>query len=245
MKFSNVIVNSAKVNERREKLEELYRDFYQNNKCKYFQTCVESIHMKSYENCIYNDWSAKVDDNYDLLIDNIAVRVLIIGKEGKSFSQGLTTPSKWWPEINRHYKCTYSLLKNIFSYYPSNDEDDDILTMFTLSNTYSCAFRKYEEQKSGIRNSDVQKSNCIKLRQKEIEILEPTVIVIQYDYLHSKDLFDDAVQRDEKVYYSEMAKCYIVESSHPCCRKHPWKKNLDNSVKFLKDKGILPKILEE
>ena len=102
-----------------------------------------------------------------------------------------------------------------------------------------------EEQKSGIRNSDVQKSNCIKLRQKEIEILEPTVIVIQYDYLHSKDLFDDAVQRDEKVYYSEIAKCYIVESSHPCCRKHPWKKDLDNSIFYLKDKGILPKIVEE
>lgn len=243
MFFTNVEVNHDKTAERRNKLENLYKEVYCNGKCKYSQECESSIHMKSHDNWIYNDWSAKVGDNYDLTIDGIPVRIMIIGKEGKSFSDCITKPSRWWPGINRHYKVTYNLLKDLFSYYPNNDADDCVLTMFTLSNTYSCAFRNHQDQITGIKNTDVQRTNCSEIRKKEIRILEPTLIIIQYDYLKAIDLCDDAVNCCGKVYYSSASKCYLIESSHPSCRKHPWKNDLDNSIAYTKSLGILPSVL--
>ena len=118
------------------------------------------------------------------------------------------------------------------------------LVMFTLSNTYSCAFRRYEGQTKGIKNTDIQKNNCSELRKKEIEILEPTLIVIQYDYLKAIDLFEDAVNCCGKIFYSEKSNCYIVESSHPSCRRHPWKPDLDNSIAFLKRIDIVPAVIK-
>lgn len=242
MLFSNTTVNHKRTIERRIQLEQLYKENFYNGKCKYAQLCEESIRMKSHDNWIVNDWSARIGDNYDLTINGIPVRVLIIGKEGKSFSDRITKPSRWWPDINRHYKSTYRLLKDIFSYYPASDADDIVLTMFAQSNTYSCAYRKYKDQTTGIKNTDIQKKSCCEIRKREIKILEPTVIVIQYDNLRANDLFADAINCCGKVYYSANAKCYIIESSHPSCRRHPWKKELDNSIDYLKRKGIIPNV---
>ena len=240
--FSNVVADTESTDNRRQRLNNLYNRLYCDGKCKNAKECENSIHMRSCENWIKNDWSAKIGDNYDLTINEKPVRILIIGKEGKSFSDCLTKPSRWWAEINRHYKLTYNLLKDIFSYWPKNDADDIVLTMFALTNTYSCAFRRYKDQTKGIKNSEIQRRNCSEIRREEIKILEPTLIVIQYDYLTATDLCNDAANCCGKVYYSKEFNCYIIESSHPSCRKHPWKKDLDESISYLKNNGVLPAV---
>lgn len=240
--FSNVTADAERTENRRQRLRILYNSLYCDGKCKYAEECEDSVPMRSRENWIKNDWSAKIGDHYDLTINDKPVRILIIGKEGKSFSDCLTKPSRWWADMNRHYKMTYNLLKNVFSYWPTKDADDIILTMFTLSNAYSCAFRRHKDQTTGIKNTEIQRKNCSEIRKKEIEILEPTLIIIQYDYLTAGDLCSDATRLFGKVYYSEESNCYIVESSHPSCRKHPWKKDLDESISYLKRIGVLPAV---
>lgn len=207
--FSNVSFDNETTVKRKVKLQELYNDYYYGNKCNYFDSCSASLRTKSSEHWAVNDWSARVGKNYDLTINGKKVRILIIGKESKNFLEKLSEPSGWWPEINRHYSITYQTLKDMFSYYPKNN-NNPVLTMFTLTNVQRCAFRKYKDQTSGIPNTKEQTINCTKITQEEIKILEPTVILIQFDELSAYDLFCDIERCEGKVYYSKKAKCYIL-----------------------------------
>ena len=242
--FTNLLVNTSKTETRKAELLNLYRNLYCNGGCRSFIECAESINMKCHDNWDTFDWSARVGINYDLTIDGVDVRILIIGKEAKELKNQLNDPSQWWPGIKRHYQVTYNTLKQLFNYYPADDSNNHILSMYALTNVYSCAFRSKPDQTTGIKNSPIQKNNCLLIRKKEIEILEPTVILIQYDYLNALDLFDDAVVCCNKVFYSPKQNCHIIESSHPCCRRHPWRQDLNESINYIKANGIIPDLKE-
>lgn len=239
----------SKTKKRKAELLNLYQKWYENDTCKYFEECCQGRVPQEFWTCF--DYSARIGDNYYLFFDGMPVRILVIGKEPKAQKPLRFTnrPERWWPDINRHYLVTFNMLKNMLSYYPTKNAvvTDAVLTMFTLSNLYSCSFRKYDGQFNGIPNTTQQMSNCLLLRKKELKILEPTIVIIQNDNIKASWLFDDAVLKFMRlhgnVYYSEKDfPCYIVETSHPCCRSHPWKSDLNDCIDYLKEISALPQI---
>lgn len=75
-----------------------------------------------------------------------------------------------------------------------------------------------------------QTQNCVILKQAELKILKPTVLLIQTDIITANELYEDAETINVSfpdghgcVKHSKENNCYIIESSHPSCHRHLWK----------------------
>lgn len=173
-------------------LSKMYNHHYSNDgKCDCVEECKNSI---CYNNVAYHDNSIICNKNVKVGIEygsNKYPKVLIIGKEPTNSQIVIEEPASFFNQKNQHYKRTFAILcKLIFGcqiddyngYNESEGNRKDYIKIankyFALTNHYHCAYKK-SVKKHGIKCSDVMWDNCAEIVKKEINILQPDIIVIQ------------------------------------------------------------------
>ncbi len=230
-------------------LKELYeKRWYKNGICKMFDDCRGKKIPKDY--WLLFDRTVRLGDNYCMLFNDKPLRIVFMGKETLGFSDHVVRPALMsdFPEgLNRHYAVTLKTLRYMLNADKNALTNDTVLSMYSLTNLYSCAFCNYPEQTQGIPNSTTQIRNCLTLKKEEMEILKPTVLVLQTKDIRANDLYEDAIDVEivlpdnyGKLKYSNKNECYIIESCHPSNKHHPWKKDLYACINYLKDNTVLP-----
>lgn len=190
------------------------------------------------------------------------IKVLFIGKEDVScITEGALQPESFLDVKNQHYIGTKHILAAILGYCSIDDitnyqnkeihfkGEEHLHKQFALTNHYHCAFKKksQEGKNHGIKSTNTMWNNCALIVRKEIETLQPEVIVVQSGWsakskISSKNRIKDMscyfgeewtiVENDDvfglyEAYNKETEKvCYIIGSYHPSF--HQW-----NNEKYL------------
>lgn len=249
------------------KIREVYEYYYgsigEEKKCKYSEQCSASAKY----HCGYrSSFAARVGENYGVSIPGIKIpRIVIIGKENRYED---TTPNKRparlkdWnnSRVNRHYIETFKQLKALLNFNTAEtksykSQNDCILTCFALSNIYRCAFKEYDDQTVGIKNSAVQKACCSEILRAELAVLEPEIILLQNTKKFEFTISPEAILPDcrqvaaehcKGLYYSETTCRYIIVTAYPAQKfwndkECPWNHwNFERAVLYLRSIGAIP-----
>lgn len=248
-------LNSIELN-----LKEMYDEqFNCNGKCKCFGDCSKEMDF-DFESSIICNRNLKVGKLYGK-----KTRILFIGKENTNRSTSLTPvePESFLTQKNQHYKrtkfmlsallgeCNEEDINNYDGYNFISPHEDTLHKYFALTNHYHCAFKKNVDacKCHGIKCNNAMWYNCVEIVRKEIEILEPDVIVIQSGWSAKGKALTDIrkyfnesweVKQDKLVglYKAENKEtdriCYIIGSYHPSF--HSWHK--DEYLGLLKERII-------
>lgn len=162
------------------RLEALYTEYYGNGGCQFFSECEKGIS----KSCTFRFDKAKVGEKYG---ENSEIpKIVFVGLEGLNEHQGiekLETVNCY----NPHYKGVRYVLAYLLSSYFSKERPDSVLkdrlkdyveTMeyFALLNCYKCAFG---DKPKGRPHSESMKEHCQEILFREIEALEPDIVVFQ------------------------------------------------------------------
>jgi len=227
-------IEKEKTIQRKRELLTLYKNYYcENGICKLYKICSQQAVTDGLVNGYNSSFAAMVGDNYDIIVNGKAIRILIVGKEGRfknECSNSLFSPKRLIGfldegKVNLHYRETYKMLCEMLNYNWVNNsiedtnkflyKQDSVLTCFALTNMYRCAFKEHSEQVSNIKNYPEQTKNCLEILKEEIKILEPTIIILQKSGFTADDISPDSTEIFETIYYSNALKAYIIESIHP------------------------------
>lgn len=252
-----------------EELEKLYDSYYLKNNgiCQYYGECSEEAIKEGYVKGYNSDYAAKVGENYVLKVCEKNIRIVIAGQEALYKKQYLEPPARlieWEVKVNQHYQETYKILCEMLNYNWKYDSDekigrtqdsavyrnkqDAVLTAYTLTNLYRCAFKKNKEDTQA-EHYTKQTENCTEIFRKELDILKPNVLVIQNNKFKAKGIYSEAVQptdytANDKLYYDTANDCYIIEMYHPAVHDgRLYKKSVEEfreAVKYLRRKDVLP-----
>ena len=207
---------------------------------------------------------------YDANYAGQDVRILIVGKEnGYSASSEFGTARNFrenstnfyncinWKKKNNHMKGNLVTLAHIYGFH-----SEYLFAAYAASNGLKCGFQKAGklENVSGLPDTKVMRENCSKHLVKEIEILEPTIVICQGEwatknktYLRRK-LIDagfgngmrngPSAPRQYGLYGFNHFQLLLTH--HPAIFGH-WKMNLAPvslfpMLDYLKETGFLPKI---
>lgn len=163
------------------KLKQVYTAFYSNNgMCPFFKQC--SANMEKAK--IMCDYSARVGVNYG---SGKYPKVLMLGQEGINVHTVFEEPCRYLAEASRqHYpKTLYTLALILMGEQPKSWARKDLIiyeelfTHYTLTNYYKCAFSNDLGKVNGLKHNDSMNGNCFKLLLKEIDVLEPDLLVVQ------------------------------------------------------------------
>lgn len=223
------------------KLKQMYdAHFCCDGKCECFNACCNTMQFTAESSIICNR-NLKIGKRY-----GEKAKILFIGKENKNRSAGLTPaePESFLTQKNQHYNRTRFILSALLGecdedavskydgYAFASPNDDTLHRYFALTNHYHCVFKQKADarQYHGIKANNTMWYNCVEIVRKEIEILEPDVIVIQSGWSVKENALTDI-----KKYFNEKwdlrktqfvglykAKntesgriCYIIGSYHP------------------------------
>jgi len=213
--------------------------------CKHYGECKNSHSGEFYEGQLHH-----VGNYYDLSRDGKPLRITVIGmsyghpparvtmaeRREKILDTGLNYEFKAgnvMPARNPHMKGTTLLLRQLLNLPPGTDHESEFLQVndekvhmfdaFAMVNYLLC---------SAVKNSDLMKDtstsimqrNCQEHFRKALEILEPTIAVVQGrkfdDFI--KESMDDVVQLDENgvLFRATLGKCKfsLLMFSHPSTR---------------------------
>ncbi len=189
--FKTICCNTTDLHCRCKQMQQLYQRQFYDGICVHFDECKEK---KEPNACwITFDWSAEIGTNFDLQYQGKPLRIVIMGKETTGGKNALRAPARLCDfnngKLNRHYSSTYKLLRYIFEY---SGKQDVVLSMYALTNLYSCAFRLHPEQRRGVPNTASQWLHCIELKKEELKILAPTVLILQSTTIKAQHLYPDA-----------------------------------------------------
>lgn len=166
-------------------LDEMYRKHYASGRCPYYEECFACAGS---EPKFAFDFAAKVGVKYG---EPGSPKILIVGQEGKTGHQevGKTTESidPGSGANNDHYRKTLYTLALLFGRdtplgYANADLviHEDLLQRFCLTNYFKCAISGGSESDCrGLHHTRAMKDNCYHLLEKEIDVLEPDIVVIQ------------------------------------------------------------------
>lgn len=166
-------------------LDEMYRNHYTSGICPYYDECFASAGSGPK---FTFDYATKIGSKYG---EPGNPKILIVGQEGKTGHQevGKTTESidSRSGANNDHYRKTLYTLALLFgkdiplSYaYADLVTHEDLLQRFCLTNYFKCAISgETESDCRGLHHTRAMKDNCYHLLEKEIDILEPDIVVIQ------------------------------------------------------------------
>lgn len=265
-------IDIATTQDRKSKLNELYNQEGLNADrfhCKYYLEC----ELSQKEKCVgkqYAGGTAAISPFYDISYNDIPMRVLIVGKETgymKNEEYG-TSPNFYencnnvlncinWKNKNNHIKGTLKILQYIFQV-----DSEYIYSSYALSNSLRCAFQDITriENLSSVSDTKVMRDNCIKYLFKEIDILEPNLIICQGEWsVRGKDNFIVKISKKNgeepiclrknsngKYGLFKFNKYCVLTCHHPAILGN-WIKNLapDSvwpAIDYLREEGILPKI---
>lgn len=166
-------------------LDEMYRKHYANRRCPYYDECFASVGSGPK---FTFDYATKIGAKYG---EPGNPKILIVGQEGKTGHQevGKTTESidPRSGANNDHYRKTLYTLALLFGRdtplgYANTDlvAHEDLLQRFCLTNYFKCAIAGDSESDCrGLHHTRAMKDNCYHLLAKEIDVLEPDIVVIQ------------------------------------------------------------------
>lgn len=264
-------------------LEKLYKSYYcsNNGACKYYDDCLKAAQENNYEPKYNFNHAVRLGENYPLIVNDKEVRIVVIGKESLEENTSVESPGRLAVNfdkiggVNPHYRETYRILCKLMNYNWDFEKNENIekgnyrrrpdaaLTAFALTNMYRCAFGEYNKKGFKIHRTDEQHKRCGEILRKEIEILKPTILLIQNADLKAKYIFPETNIRkiSEKnndkgrlIYNFSSCKdkdnneCYIIQTVHPTCygRWYDFVNNyLTDVVNYLREKGALPDLSTE
>lgn len=168
----------------------------------------------------YSGGTVGITPFYDISYDGKPIRVLIVGKENgymKNTEYGTSTNFHEnclnilncinWEKKNNHIKGTLMILQNIFGI-----ESDYVYSSYALTNLMRCSFQdgdKYDNV-SNVSSTSTMKDNCLKHLIKEIEILEPTIVIFQGEWaISGKNTIVDKLYS----YYEIEKRCLLKNSN--------------------------------
>jgi len=137
----------------------------------------------------FSGGTAAVMPFYDIMYNNTPMRILVIGKETgymKKCKYGIYKDFEMnnlivlnninWKKKNNHIKGTLHLLQYIY-----NIRTKYVYSSYALSNLLRCSFQTVDNFKnlSGTKDTQIMRNNCVEHLVKEIEILDPTVVITQ------------------------------------------------------------------
>jgi len=213
--------------------------------CAYFDECKNSRSGEFYEGQLHH-----IGNYYDLIRDGESLRIVVIGmsyghpparvtmeeRRERILDTGLNYEFKAGnvlPARNPHMKGTTLLLRQLFKLSPGTDHESEFLQIdghkvhmfdaFAMINYLLCSAVEKSDSASETSTSIMQ-HNCQEHFRKTLEILEPTIAVVQgrkfVDLI--KESMDDVVQLDENgvVFRATLGKgeFSLLLFSHPSTR---------------------------
>jgi hypothetical protein len=209
-------IDTQKTQERIEKLGEYYDHNLRNGEllCVHKTDCYNSQGITEFRKTSF----CNVGQDYDMFFNETPIRILIVGQESKCDDEKFSDRNrKWsnlncvdWNEKNQHIRETLKTLERIFGI-----QDNDLYLVYALSNGYKCAFPAIENQYSNLKITKCMKEYCYKHLLKEIEILEPTVLIFQGAWARYENYFN----RLQCAYSSNLVANWIDERHNYCLCK--------------------------
>lgn len=174
-------------------LNEMYVSIYKN--CKFCEGC-DAVNRKK-EASIIHDRAVKIGTKY-----GEKLKVLIIGKESKSMHSETGETESFETQNNQHYRRTYDILNYLINdisldsydgyHHVSENELSTLNAFFALTNHYHCSFGENAHSK---QSSNCMWYHCAEIVKKEIEILDPDIIVIQAGWSAKKNTRKSDIER--------------------------------------------------
>ena len=219
-------------------LEETY---CKNGCCPFFQQCSENMERPK----IKCDYATRVGENYG---QGNYPKVVIMGQESVHYHNEHMPPAQSLKDANNeHYRKTlYTLAMCLKGIQPKAysvkalKNYEFLLTHYCLTNYYKCAFSDDKDKVNGLDHSKSMKENCYKILLKELDILEPDLLVVQGKFTtrHFWDSLDERYGEGKRIwgnyeketdtislYQHTMNKkpFYVLYSYHPSAI-HYWSK---------------------
>lgn len=235
--------------ERVHNLNQMYNEYYGKQKqCVNYLKCKENFcetqckdskckHTNcKFDGCYNSSKTTKLGKNYDVFKEK-NIRILVIGQEDphnykydKIDTPALIGDNEEGCVSNFHYRRTLQTLLMLCGIDTTVNEPvsslkkyNKLLTAFCLTNYFKCAFKKLN-QRSKIKHGTEMKNNCCKLLQHEIEVLDPTIIIVQGKF------YNKTFWNNDLIYNTETIKDY--KPVYPC------DKDDENKNSTSKDDGI-------
>lgn len=156
---------------------------------------------------------------YDIFYQGKPIRILIIGKEtGYMKNTEYGTAKKFhentlnvlncinWDKKNNHIKGTLKTLQYIY-----NLDTEYVYSSYVLTNLLRCSFQDFtrSDSVSAVHDTSTMRKNCYKHLIKEIEILEPTLVIAQGEWSTKKNGLIDVLNKR----YHYQVKCIMQNKS--------------------------------
>ena len=161
----------------RERLEKELKNLFEGEVCR---NCDASKYSCE-KDAVCKDHAVKIGRKY-----GEKIKVLIIGKESKCKHCSVQEPENFETQNNQHYRRTYDILNYLINdvdieeyngyQHVSEKKLSNLHEYFALTNQYHCFFGTKAHGRKTFGN---MWDSCAKIVQKEIEILDPDIIVIQ------------------------------------------------------------------
>ena len=237
-------------------LEDMYGRVYEcDGKCACFSECSKKMKNGAKINCC----KLKIGSDYGINIP----KIMFVGKEGVNQATTIENPAKV-SEVksnNTHYFGTIHTMVYILKYISPDefcDKDiinqsslskfDKLCSKFCLTNYYKCAFRDRLDGNHNVETNNTMKKNCPIVLTKEIEILKPTILIMQGKFSTAKfygkkgtllnicqpcsketENFNSNLKNQKgsisvgKYIYNETKEpLYIIWGYHPCAHGNTW-----------------------
>ena len=244
----NITSDKAQNEKIKSDLMSLYeQEFCNGNKCKCYNDCCNASKAlakdKKFVEAFHSDYAARVGKNYPLIVNGKEISIVIVGKETLYGDHHLRPPARLIHftnakgKVNNHYLCTYKLLCQLMNYNWDADKKtlkdseagspyhaDAVLTTYTLTNLYRCAFKDDKNNTKTLKNPNKQTENCLEILKKELDILKPTILIIQCAGLKAETLypkeFPNYIFKKEDNGICDFVKLnskdlYIIRAVHP------------------------------
>lgn len=193
---------------------------------------------------------------YDSSINGFPFRIMIVGQEYGTKDRFVSVENRAemihksaelsFTRRNQHMRGTTSVLRLLFNKELGRDPDSEFLSVnnkkyhifdaSALVNFLLCSAVNSSEGKKG-RATDEMKINCSKHFRASLEILEPTVIILQSKgFINSfLDVFDDTEYISEDLYIGKIKnnRIFLACFSHPSTPTNKYNWGRDEKTQYL------------
>lgn len=222
--------------------------------CSSYREC-----KRSHDGLFYKGQLHHVGKKYDLIINNVPVRIMIVGQEWGHDESFLTLKQNYDSKIecgnkpfnkrNPHMKGTTSILRLLFNkglgienelekLNFKNGEVCHIFDAFSLANFLICSALVEGKGMAGYSTKKM-KQNCQEHFKNTLDILEPNVIIVQgkgfWKWVYNS--FNDIklLQRSDVLYETKINNNPVIIASftHPSARRSIYNWGLNENTDYL------------
>lgn len=224
-----------------------YASFYSDNGlCPYFEQCSAGMEKPK----IRCDFATRVGVHYG---NGRYPKVVMLGQEGTHGHSTFEEPCRSLDGTSRqHYpKTLYTLAMILKREQPRSwaREDlriyEELLTHYALTNYFKCAFSDDPDKVNGLQHNESMEDNCFKLLLKELDVLEPDLLIVQGKFTTQSfwKALDQTYDKGFRVWGNKTAQTdtislyqhklneksfYILYSYHPAGISQWWSRTLND-----------------